>query len=136
MFAGCPWCERVRAAIDDLGIVVEERDVRADPEHAAVLQSAMGHGTVPVLRTDTAEGPVWLPESTDIVRHLYATYGAPGQRPTWIATNVPNMLGLGLAISLLLAGLAAPERAQPWLIAAAAVAFALRNSLPLVRRIL
>ena len=133
-FDGCPWCERVRAAVADLGLEVEERDVREDPGHAAALQSAMGRGTVPVLRIDQAGETRWLPESADIVRYLYATYGE-GRRPTLLAGSVLQTGGLVVAVLLLGGAFFVPDDVRPWLIVAAALCFALRNNAPLLRRI-
>jgi glutaredoxin len=75
-FHGCPFCTRVRQAIDRLGLHVELRDIRTDVGHTDELLRARGRATVPVLRiTSTGGEDRWMPESADIVRYLEATYG-------------------------------------------------------------
>ncbi len=133
-FEGCPFCERVRAAIDDLGLEVEERDVHRSPERARELQEAVGRATVPVLRVATADGSGrWLPESGDIVDFLYAEYGQ-GRRPSLLASAVPLRVALVAAVGLLLGAGFAPEPWRWWLLAGGLLAFGFRNSLPLLLR--
>ena len=77
---GCGYCEDVRAAVRDLGLAIEERDIYADPAHRQALVAARGRKTVPVLRI--GEG-TWMPESQDIIRFLYERFGegrAPPRR--------------------------------------------------------
>ena len=75
-FDGCPFCTRVRRAIDALGIDVELRNIYEEPSYLGELREARGWTTVPVLRITTAHGDDrWMPESTDIVRYLQASYG-------------------------------------------------------------
>lgn len=75
-FDGCPFCTRVRRAIDRLGLDVELRSIFDDPGHLKALREARGRTTVPVLRITQADGEDrWMPESADIVRYLEATYG-------------------------------------------------------------
>ena len=75
-FDGCPFCLRVRGAIDELGLDVELRDIHADRKYLEDLRDARGRTTVPVLRITSAGGEErWMPESTDIVRYLRAAYG-------------------------------------------------------------
>lgn len=75
-FPSCPFCARVRSAIDRLGLAVELRDIRADAEHWNALVAARGRATVPVLRIVSPDGSErWMPESGDIVRYLDKTYG-------------------------------------------------------------
>ena len=74
-FDGCPFCARVRRAIDALGIEVELRDIHGQRRHFEELLAARGRTTVPVLRITSADGTErWMPESVDIVRYLEATY--------------------------------------------------------------
>lgn len=69
--AGCPFCMRVRVAVDRLGIEIEMRDTLVDREAAHELVEATGRRTVPVLRIDEPDGAVrWMPESADIVAYL------------------------------------------------------------------
>lgn len=75
-FDGCPFCMRVRRAIDELGLAVELRDIYADRKDLEELREARGRTTVPVLRITGADGEDrWMPESADIVRYLQASYG-------------------------------------------------------------
>jgi glutaredoxin len=75
-FDGCPFCMRVRRAIDVLGIDVELRNIYEDREHFEALMEERGRATVPVLRITSPNGDErWMPESADIVRYLQATYG-------------------------------------------------------------
>lgn len=70
-FASCPFCVRVRQAIDRLGVEVELRDVRRDPERLRELVQATGRTTVPCLRIEGPGGQVrWMHESAEIVRWL------------------------------------------------------------------
>ena len=75
-FDGCPYCRRVRGAIDRLGLDVELRDIHDDSKHWDDLVGVRGRGTVPVLKIDSPEGTErWMPESADIVRYLDKNYG-------------------------------------------------------------
>jgi glutaredoxin len=75
-FDGCPFCTRVRRAIDGLGIDVELRNIYENPDFLRELREARGRATVPVLRITSADGEErWMPESADIVRYLEASYG-------------------------------------------------------------
>ncbi len=67
----CFYCQRVRAAIDELGVVVELRDIRQQRDYYEELIQATGRQTVPVLRIEATDGSVaWMPESADIIRYL------------------------------------------------------------------
>lgn len=132
-FRGCPWCERVRAAITDLGLEVDERNIREHSEHAAAMREATGRGTVPVLRIDTEKGSEWLGESADIVRRLYADYG--GDKPTtFFASGRPQRLGMIGGGTLLLTAFIVPAAAQQWVFLAAALVWLLGTRAPLLRR--
>ena len=75
-FESCPYCARVRRAIDELGVEVELRDIFENREFLDELREARGRRTVPVLRIIGSDGEErWMPESADIVRYLRATYG-------------------------------------------------------------
>ena len=72
---GCPFCNRVRATIERLGIEVELRNVVEDPVHREDLMKVRGRATVPVLRISNPEGnDRWMPESQDIDDYLKKTY--------------------------------------------------------------
>lgn len=74
-YDSCPYCRRVRSAIDRLGLTVELRDIDEDPVHLRALIEARGRRTVPVLRIEGADGATWMPESADIVRYLEQRFG-------------------------------------------------------------
>lgn len=126
---GCPWCDRVQAAIADLALDVEERDIRSHSQHAQDLRQAMGKGTVPVLRIDSAEGSDWVHESADIVRYLYSQYG-DGGKPVFLASNLPQRLGTIAGIILLLSSLFTPDEIRLWIMIAAAGVWLLGNRAP------
>jgi glutathione S-transferase len=71
-FEGCPFCERVREVLDDLGLDYIVRTVsRAHPQRDRVL-AVSGQTQVPVL-VDHARGEV-LVESEDITAYLHRIY--------------------------------------------------------------
>jgi glutaredoxin 2 len=69
-FEGCPFCARVRAAIDRLGLDVELRDIQREPARRLELVEGTGRQTVPCLRIERSSGTEWMHESLDIVRFL------------------------------------------------------------------
>lgn len=75
-FPSCPYCRLVQRALDELGLEIEQRDIRAEPVHADELRQARGRTTVPVLRIIAEDGSErWMPESADIVRYLQERFG-------------------------------------------------------------
>jgi glutaredoxin len=67
----CPYCRRVRKAIDTLGLDVTLRNIHQDPASRDELREATGRTTVPCLRIEDEAGSVtWMHESSDIVEHL------------------------------------------------------------------
>ena len=75
----CPFCARVLALIEELGIEIPLRDTMREPDHHSALLDAMGRGTVPVLRIEGAEGDdTWLPESAEIIRYLIGRFASAG----------------------------------------------------------
>ena len=75
-FDACPYCARVRSALDRLDVSVEIRDTLEDPNRLSELIEATGRRTVPVLRIVKPGGDVtWMPESADIVRYLDERFG-------------------------------------------------------------
>ena len=77
-FDSCPFCRRVRRALERLGIEdqVELRDIFDNLEYRDELMAARGRPTVPVLRCSSGEGaPHYLPESADIIRFLEDRFG-------------------------------------------------------------
>lgn len=97
-FDTCPYCLRVRRALDDLGIEVELKNVQTDPQAHATLVEATGRATVPVLYLHQEQ--TWMPESGDIVRFLYAQFGN-GRKPPLSARINPQWLMIGLAVAVL-----------------------------------
>ncbi len=76
--ASCPFCKRVRGAIDRLGINVELRDIILDEGYRDELIAERGRATVPVLRITSPDGSErWMPESADIIAYLEELYGKP-----------------------------------------------------------
>lgn len=69
-FESCPFCQRVRAVIDRLGLEIELRDIRADAAHRAALAEGGGSTQVPCLRIEKDGDVQWLYESADIARYL------------------------------------------------------------------
>lgn len=74
-YDSCPYCAKVRRALDRLGVEVELRDVLEEPDHMQALVAARGRRTVPVLRIHKDGGDEWMPESDDIVRYLERRFG-------------------------------------------------------------
>ena len=74
-FDGCPFCNKVRRAIDLLGIDVELRNIKLGQQHRDELVEARRRATVPVLRITSPNGEErWMPESRDIISYLQQTY--------------------------------------------------------------
>ncbi len=74
-FDGCPFCNMVRSAIDQLGIDVELRNIMLESQHHDDLIEARGRATVPVLRITSPDSEErWMPESRDIVSYLQKMY--------------------------------------------------------------
>lgn len=130
---GCPYCERVATAISDLELDIEERNIHKIPEHAKALKEAVGRTTVPVLRTDSDGTTEWLPESADIVRHLYADYGN-GKKPSLFASPMVPLIGKVIALVLFGAGVLSSGSNQIGLFIAAALAWILGIYAPMLRR--
>lgn len=75
-FPTCPFCQRVLATIDDLGIDVDLRDIHAQGQYRDELIAARQRPTVPVLLiTSAGRDERWMPESLDIIAYLEKTYG-------------------------------------------------------------
>ena len=76
--ASCPFCKRVRRAIDRLGIDVELRDITLNQGRLDELIAERGRATVPVLRITSPDGSDrWMPESADIIAYLEELYRKP-----------------------------------------------------------
>jgi len=73
----CPYCERVRQAVQRLDLDLELRDIEASSERRRELVEATGRQTVPCLRIEREDGSVrWLHESQDIVAYLEERFGS------------------------------------------------------------
>ena len=78
LYDGCGYCQRVRAAIADLELDIEERNIFDDPAHMRALVAARGRRTVPVLRIGEDR---WMGESADIIAYLYERFGDGDKKP-------------------------------------------------------
>ncbi len=94
-FDSCPYCARVRRALDDLGLDLELKDIHRDPAAQAELVAATGRQTVPVLHVEADD--LWMPESGDIVRFLYERFGN-GRKPPLSARVNPQWVLIGAVI--------------------------------------
>jgi len=76
-YPSCPYCAKVRRVADRLGVELQHRNIRTDPEALRELREAMaGRQTVPVLRIGPESGPHrWMPESSVIARYLGERFG-------------------------------------------------------------
>ena len=77
-FDGCPYCERVRAAMSRLSLELELRDIHRDAKYREELVAATGKQMVPCLRIENAGSTRWMHESADIVRYLEAEVAGKG----------------------------------------------------------
>ena len=70
-FESCPFCARVRQAMEGIDAQIELRDIELDAGHREDLAQATGRHTVPCLRIEDEEGGVtWMHESADIISYL------------------------------------------------------------------
>lgn len=70
---GCPFCERVVRALNDLGVPYRSRFVEALHSRRDVVKRVSGKRSVPAI-VDERTG-VTMSESGNIVEYLEATYG-------------------------------------------------------------
>jgi glutaredoxin 2 len=73
-YDACPFCQRVMGVIDELGITVEMRDTRRDPEARRQAVQLGGRTQVPMLLVNGE--PMY--ESSDIVHYLRTEVGRAG----------------------------------------------------------
>lgn len=73
--ATCPFCSRVVAVIDRLGLEVAYKDIAEDDTYADELIARGGKRQVPYLVDETASTEMY--ESDTIVSYLQKTYGQP-----------------------------------------------------------
>lgn len=76
---GCPYCAKVRRALDDLDLDYQTHDVPRSRSDRDAVHAASGQRGVPVL-VDRSNGIEGMPESDDIVAYLYEEYG-DGETP-------------------------------------------------------
>ncbi len=70
-FPYCPFCVMVRRSIEQLGLLIEERDIRRNRAYAEELYKGGGRTTVPCLHITWPDGTAhWLYESRDIIAWL------------------------------------------------------------------
>ena len=70
-FKACPFCVKVRRALQKINLPVELRDAKNNSEHRSALQSEGGKIQVPCLRIQTSDGAdQWMYESSDIIKYL------------------------------------------------------------------
>ena len=72
----CPYCRRVRRAVNRLSLNIAGRDVRRDPVAREELVTGGGKYQVPALRIQgDGGGHRWLYESRDIIKYLQRHFG-------------------------------------------------------------
>ncbi len=70
-FQSCPFCARVRNAIDGMNLNIEQRDIQIDAQHRQALLAGGGKTQVPALQITHDDGTVeWMYESMDIINYL------------------------------------------------------------------
>lgn len=77
---GCPYCAKVRRALDDLDLEYETHSVVGTRRNRDEVYEVSGQYGVPVL-VDPANRIEGMAESDDIVRYLYREYGDSDQEP-------------------------------------------------------
>lgn len=77
---GCPYCAKVRRALDDLDLAYETHSVSGTRRNRDEVYAVSGQYGVPVL-VDEANGVEGMAESDDIVAYLYREYGDGSQQP-------------------------------------------------------
>ncbi|MBA2565529.1 MAG: glutathione S-transferase N-terminal domain-containing protein [Gemmatimonadetes bacterium] len=68
----CPWCERVKVALDGLGLAYEEVSISPNRMLREEIVRLTGQRQVPVL----VDGDLAIHDSTRILEHLRRTYPA------------------------------------------------------------
>ncbi|MDH3761236.1 MAG: glutaredoxin [Gammaproteobacteria bacterium] len=76
-FNQCPFCVKTRRAIRRLGLNIETRDARNDPQWSSELVNQGGRYQVPCLRVVKEDGSIdWIYESNDIIGFLDQRFGS------------------------------------------------------------
>ena len=87
----CPYCAKVRKALDDLDLEYESHSVPHSRKKRSDVQEVSGQSGVPVL-VDPNNGIEGMPESDDIVDYLYEEYGDGKEGPSGIVARVLSAL--------------------------------------------
>ena len=75
-FKQCPFCVKTRRAIRRLGLNIETRDARNDPQWNSELVNQGGKYQVPCLRVAKDDGSIeWIYESKNIIGFLDQKFG-------------------------------------------------------------
>ena len=69
-YAACPFCVKTRRAIHRLGLNIELRDAKNNPQFRKELETQGGKQQVPCLRIDESGTTTWMYESSDIIDYL------------------------------------------------------------------
>ena len=77
---GCPYCAKVRRALDDLNLSYETHSVAGRRRSRDEVYEVSDQYGVPVL-VDKSNGIEAMAESDDIVAYLYREYGDGDQQP-------------------------------------------------------
>jgi len=116
-YYGCFYCERVREALADLGLVVAEKNILEDIEARQEIVEARGRRTVPVLRIETTAGAEYMGESRDIVSYLYERFGEDEKVAPSPRADIDFWLRIGMWALLAAGGLYADGRLVLWSLA-------------------
>ncbi len=72
----CPYCQRVRAAMQKMGLKLPMKDTVEDPAARQELIAGGGKSQVPCLRIKQPDGSDhWMYESDEIIRYLQKRLG-------------------------------------------------------------
>jgi glutaredoxin len=75
-FRACPYCRKVRRDIRLLGLHIEERDIKEEPQRRAELVAGGGKKQVPCLLVSEPDGTSrWMYESRAITQYLRSRFG-------------------------------------------------------------
>jgi glutaredoxin len=70
-YAACPFCVKVRWAMQRNSLKVTTKDAKRNPQYAKELVEGGGSLKVPCLRIEESDGAVtWMYESSDIIDYL------------------------------------------------------------------
>jgi glutathione S-transferase len=89
---GCPYCAKVKRALDDLGLEYGTHTVSSARSARDEVYAVSGQYGVPVL-VDAANGIDGMAESDDIVRYLYETYGDGAVPDRGLVARLRGLLG-------------------------------------------